>query len=68
VPLLDRQLGGHEGRSREGALLDHLEEVVEFVGCKRRDPEVVQNQQMELGQPLKGLGIGRFDAGDSDLL
>ena len=53
VPVVDRELAGDPGRAPAGAVLEHLEQVAAFPIPQRREPRVVQQDQVRFRERLQ---------------
>ena len=50
VPGLDGQLAGDHGGAELAAVVHEFQEVTAFTGRKRRDAQVIQDEQIEPGE------------------
>ena len=53
VPMIDRQLAGHNRRAAIVPILDNLEDVATLLGGERGEAPIVQDQQLDARQALE---------------
>jgi hypothetical protein len=58
MPGISGELAGDEGRPRCAAVIDHLQESPRVGDSQWRQPPLVQEQQICLGEPREQAGIG----------
>ena len=68
VPFLERELTGHQGGTGGVAVLEELEQVATMVGVELGEAEVVEGDEVELGERGEQLGIGAVAAGDGEVV
>ena len=55
VPVLDGQLAGNDGGARAHAIVEHFEQIAAFAWADGGDREVIDQQQLCLGQGAQAL-------------
>ena len=68
MPLLDGKLAGDECGTGGVSVLEEFEEVAAMVGVEGGESEVVEDDEVELGEGGEELGIGAVAAGDGDVV
>ena len=68
VPLLERELTGGQRRSGCVAVLEDFEQVATMVGVELGEAEVVEDEEVELGEGGEQFGIGCVATGDGDVV
>ena len=67
VPLLDRKLAGDDGRAAAVALFEDFEEIVPRVGIERFETPVVEDEQIDARERLRGAWRTSVAAGQRQL-
>jgi hypothetical protein len=57
MPVIDRQLAGHNRRAAIVSILDNLKDVATLFGRQRGEAPIVQDQQLDAGQALEEPGM-----------
>ena len=68
VPVLDRELTGDQGGPGSVAVLEEFEEVAAVVGVELGESEVIEHDEVELGERGEQFRIGAVAAGDGDVV
>ena len=67
VPVLDGQLAGDERGATAGAIFDEFEQIAAFAVAGGREPSVVEDEQIGLGERLPDLAVRAVRAGVHEL-
>jgi hypothetical protein len=62
VPVIDRELTGHDGRAAAVAIVDDFEQVAALLRGQRRQPPVVEDQKLDTGEALEEACIASIAA------
>ena len=68
VPFLDRELAGDQGGPGGVSVLEEFEQVAAMVGIELGEAEVVEHDEVELGEGGEEFGIGAVAAGDGEVV
>ena len=68
VPFLDRELAGDQGGPGGVSVLEEFEQVAAMVGIELGEAEVVEDEEVELGEGGEEFGIGAVAAGDGEVV
>ena len=68
VPVFDGQLAGDDRRSRAMAVLDDLEHVASLLVAQRRDPPVVEHEDVDLREATEQPRVRAVGVRESELL
>src|SRR5207302_1826471 len=66
VPLVDRDLTGEDGRATPIAFLEDLVEVTPSAGVERFEAPIVEDEELDAGQPAQDAGIAAVTAGERE--
>ncbi len=67
VPVVEWKLAGDEGGSSAVAVFEDLEEIGALSVLQGGEPEVIEDEELGLGQAIEELGIGAVGASESNL-
>jgi hypothetical protein len=68
VPAFDRHLGDEDGRGPLVAIIDHLHQIVTLLGGEPGHRPIVENEQLDPGNPGEQPGGMAVDAGEGELV
>src|SRR5271155_4959290 len=66
VPVIDRQLAGHNRRTAVVPILDNLKNVAALLGGERGEAPIVQDQQLDARQALEQPGMTPIAASECE--
>ena len=67
VPVLDGELAGDQRGPAAVAVLEDFEEVTTLGVRERSEAEVIENEELGLGEAVEELGVGPIGAGEREL-
>jgi hypothetical protein len=68
VPLVDRNLAGHQRGTHAVTILDDLQQIATVLVAQRREPPIIQNQQIQPSQPSQQTHERAVGAGHGELV
>jgi hypothetical protein len=68
MPVLHGELAGDEGRAGSMTVFDHLEQVSAFGITQRGQSQIIDHDQMGLGEPFHQGGVAAIGSGQGDLV
>ena len=68
MPFLERELAGDQGGPGGVSVLEEFEQVAAMVGIELGEAEVVEHDEVELGEGGEEFGIGAVAAGDGEVV
>ncbi len=67
VPVLDGQLAGNDGGARAHAIVEHFEQIAAFAWADGGDREVIDQQQLCLGQGAQALSEAAIGVAQTEI-
>ncbi len=62
VPVIDRELAGHDGRAAIVPVVDDLQQVATLLLCQGGEPPVIEDQELDARQVLEQPGMSAVAA------
>ena len=62
VPMIDRELAGHDGRAAIVPIIDDLQQIARLIVCQCGEPPVIEDQEFDPCDSLEQPGMAAVAA------